>query len=223
MFNGPNMIPQLSLPVSRTTPDVSQTNFVSYSDFNREPPKPDTRTLGEQLFEARFRMVGAASADVSRCDQLLLTYSELELQIKEFLVVAHQRYISQLEAQRAELWRQCREIEDTVGAHTQEIGILLAQKNSQGQAVSSWRASVQEAAQPQFSSRFPTPDEISIWKQRQGAARAKFANALSRQQQLARALSAAQVQREGESRALAAKVEELRACDRELMAAQQVK
>jgi hypothetical protein len=222
MYTGRSLAPQIELPPM--VPDFSNVPVISYSDFDREPAKPDTRSLGQRLMETRYEMINAAAPpeSVAHCDQLLAGYYDLEGRIDAFISEQSQAHITRLEQKRAAIWAECRKLEDNATAAQDEIARLNATTNASGQALVEWRGKMANANNnPGFNSRFPSDTEIANWNEKRSAVRGELNIRESQHRDLQKALSFAQLQETAAAQELNELVEKLKQADSALVAAKQ--
>ncbi len=210
----------LRLPVPNAPNfDFSRTNVVSAADVFPPAKVKDTRTPLEKLMDARVQMIHreASAEELKRCEALMVRVANLEEEIEGFLDQQAREHLARLEAKRADLWAECRKIEDVIGAHIAEVGRVNSAANDRARVVADQRAKVHQATPPPFATNFPNQAETEAWNGRLAAARSGLAQAIEEQNEINLALSAVRALHAEAARELAAKVEELRAADSELI------
>ncbi len=218
MFNG-RPHGSVELPIPSTPPfDFSRTHLATVADVFPEPPPTDTRTPLQKLMEARFELLHHGTPETTAAaDALLVEITDLESRIARFLADCHDGRRARLEQRRAELWEQCRLLEDGKRAAGNEVAQLNAALNARATELTAARQKAADTDIKPFATQFPNSQEMATWQITRSAARAELARAQQRHSELQTELSAAHLVHAEAARMLAAKVEELRAADAELL------
>jgi chromosome segregation ATPase len=212
MFTGHGpMVPQFAIPAAPSTMDFSQTNLTDARTLFPEDSKLPARAHGPAYIE--FLMKAPESAERN---SLLNRFALLSRDIETFLSQSKAARAAELEEKRADLWKQCRAIEDEIKAHTLEIGRLTAQLNANSTELSGWRQRSREADAAPHHTRYPNESEVREWNQRKNAAREGLASVEQNQTNLGTWLQSFEAQKHKASRRLAELNDELRAVDSEL-------
>src|ERR1700733_3140241 len=189
MFNG------------RSRQDLSQTNLTDARDIFREPgPKVPQKNQGEKLAE---------TPQTPERDLLLSQYFGIVEAIEKFLSEHHDKRVTTLEQQRADLWAKCRTAEGAVRSAVVELGRLNSQINSQSGEVNTWRSKATDAAIRPFDTQFPSADEINDWNAKRAAVGVELARHEERLQDLRRESQFAELKRHRAAEELAGLIEHL--------------
>ena len=114
----------------------------------------------------------------------MVRVANLEEEIEGFLDQQAREHLARLEAKRADLWAECRKIEDVIGAHIAEVGRVNSAANDRARVVADQRAKVHQATPPPFATNFPNQAETEAWNGRLAAARSGLAQAIEEQNEI---------------------------------------
>jgi chromosome segregation ATPase len=211
---------QIQFPIPEATPpfDFSETNLVSLKDVFPDSKPADHRTLGERLMACRFELAKEGKPEtIAKVEALLFEFADLEQRVNKFLTEQHDAQLSRLEAKRADLWAECRKLEDTNRAARNEVAALNNRLNARASDLSAARQKAAEANNAHFKSQFPNASEVAIWQAKRAGARTELATVEQQHQELQRELAAARAAHTEAAREFADRVEALRAVDTELI------
>jgi chromosome segregation ATPase len=149
-------------------------------------------------------------------DELVLKYLRLCDECDAFLAQSKSGRISQLEAQRTELWAACRQEEDSAKSLLNEIGILNGQVNAAAARLNAVRAKVNEASASPYDTSFPSAKEIAIWNEKRAAVKAELAATEADAARLQGLLRSTESAHRDATKTLRTRIDELRAVESEL-------
>jgi hypothetical protein len=222
MFNGFSPVPQIDFGSPAASVPVVDTSYVfdSHPIFEKllEPRTVAMPSLADRLMAAQFEMhnAGATAEQIAQAVALIVEYGALEKRVEEFLFSQRAAHLTRLESQRADLWKQCRKLEDEQRACGVEKAQAGGRLNAHAQLLNEARSKAAGAFVRPFATQFPSAAETANWIEIKNAAKVELSTHEQRHQDLQRELRVAEAARHTANEKLQEAVEGLRAADDEL-------
>lgn len=147
----PNFSDQFPDPIPA---DTSHLNHLS-----TDPKQPAAPTI---VLDRTVTTELMSIAQSPERDALLAEHALLLERVKNLVGAQRSAKAAELEAQRSELWAECRSAEEEKTSLMNRAGALRGRLAAAAQDLSSWRVKLADS-RPQFNTRFPTPAEVSAW------------------------------------------------------------